>query len=66
MLFVILLPKYESTFATMALEFLTKYKEKIGLEEEEVKKIEDLLNATKIQNEQKDDESKEDNDSEVK
>jgi len=66
MLFVVLLPSYETTFATMALEFLTKYKEKIGLEEEEVKKIEDLLNASKQESKNEPDKDKEDNDSEVK
>ena len=31
----------------MTLEFLTKFKDKLGLEEEEAKKIEALLNETK-------------------
>ena len=65
MLFAVLLPAYETTFATMALEFLTKYKEKIGLEEEEVKKIEDLLNASKPKDDEED-KDKEDNNLEGK
>ena len=72
MMFVVLLPVYESTFATFALEFITKYKEKIGIPEEDVKKIEEILNATKNANqieeepEEKVEENKEDKDLEDK
>lgn len=60
MMFVILLPIYESTFATMTLEFISKYKDKIGIAEEDIKKIEDLLNATRPTD--KEESKKEDND----
>ena len=47
MLYLALRRKYEETFVNMTLEFLTKFKDKLGLEEEEAKKIEALLNETK-------------------
>ena len=50
MLYEKLSKKYEHTFATMTLEFLTKYKERIGIAEEDVKKIEEILNAQKEEN----------------
>ena len=65
MMFVILLPIYESTFATMTLEFIAKYKEKIGIAEEDIKKIEDLLNVTKQPTDDKE-KTKEDNNLEEK
>ena len=49
MLFFILLPAYEVTFTTLTLDLLNKYKDKIGLEEEELKKLEKLLNVPKDQ-----------------
>ena len=59
MMFVVLLPIYESTFATLTLEFISKYRDKIGIEEEDVKKIEELLNSMNKTNEKKE-ENKED------
>lgn len=59
MLYLALRHKYEDTFVNMTLEFLTKYKEKLGLEEEETRKIEALLNNAKKAN----DEEKKENDS---
>ncbi len=50
MLYLSLRRKYEETFVNMTLEFLTKFKDKLGLEEEEAKKIEALLNETKKAN----------------
>lgn len=47
MLYLSLRHKYEETFVNMTLEFLTKFKDKLGLEEEEAKKIEAILNETK-------------------
>ena len=47
MLYLVLRHKYEETFVNMTLEFLTKFKDKLGLEEEEANKIEALLNETK-------------------
>lgn len=50
MLYLALRHKYEETFVNMTLEFLTKFKDKLGLEEEEAKKIENLLNEAKKAN----------------
>ena len=50
MLYLSLRHKYEDTFVNMTLEFLTKFKDKLGLDEEEAKKIESLLNETKKAN----------------
>ena len=47
--------KYEHLFATLTLEFLTKYKEKIGIAEEDAKKIEEILNAQKEANKEETD-----------
>ena len=47
MLYLALRHKYEETFVNMTLEFLTKFKDKLGLEEEEAKKIEAMLHETK-------------------
>ena len=47
MLYLALRSKYEETFVNMTLEFLTKFKDKIGLEEEEAKKIEAMLHEEK-------------------
>lgn len=55
MLYERLSKKYEHTFATMTLEFLTKYKERIGIAEEDVKKIEEILNAQKEENKEEPD-----------
>ena len=60
MIFMRLARKYEETFATLTLEFLTKYKEKIGLEEEEAKKLEEILNAQKEANKEEDGEENKD------
>ncbi len=60
MIFFRLARKYEETFATLTLEFLTKYKEKIGLAEEEAKKIEEILNAQKEANKEESGEEKKD------
>lgn len=65
MMFVVLLPIYESTFATMTLEFLSKYKDKIGIAEDDVKKIQELLNsmnqpATKEEDKKEDESNLED------
>ena len=46
-IFVNLLAKYEETFVTMTLEFLTKFKDKIGIQEEEAKKIQEMLESQK-------------------
>ena len=51
MLYLSLRHKYEETFVNMTLEFLTKFKDKLGIEEEEAKKIEAILNETKKANE---------------
>ena len=51
--------KYESTFVKLTLEFLDKYKEKIGIEEEQAKQIQEFLESTRKQvdnDEGKDDE----------
>ena len=55
MLYERLSKKYEHTFATMTLEFLTKYKERIGIAEEDVKKIEEILNAQREENKEEPD-----------
>ena len=47
MLYLSLRHKYEETFVNMTLEFLTKFKDKLGIEEEEARKIEAILNETK-------------------
>ena len=60
MIFFTLGRKYEETFATLTLEFLTKYKEKIGLAEEEAKKIEEILTAQKEANKDQVEEEKKD------
>ena len=52
--------KYEETFATLTLEFLTKYKEKIGIAEEDAKKIEELLKMNQEQSNKIEEEKKED------
>ena len=39
--------QYEDTFVSMTLEFLTKFKDKIGIQEDEAKKIEEMLEAQK-------------------
>ena len=46
-IFVNLLQKYEQTFVTMTLEFLTKFKDKIGIQEEEAQKIQEMLEHQK-------------------
>ena len=60
LLYFSLAEKYEETFATLTLEFLTKYKEKIGIAEEDAKKIEELLNMSKEQSKEIEEEKKED------
>ena len=60
MLFFILLPVYEITFATLTMDFINKYKDKIGLQEEELKKLEKLLNVPKEENKEKQEEEKKD------
>ena len=50
MLYLSLRHKYEETFVNMTLEFLTKFKDKLGIEEEEAKKIEAILNEAKKAN----------------
>ena len=52
--------KYEQAFVTMTLEFLNKYKEKIGIEEEQANQIQKFLESQRDQTE----EDKEDNDDE--
>lgn len=52
--------QYEDTFVTMTLEFLTKFKDKIGIEEEEAKKIQDILEAQKKEMEESEKENKKD------
>ena len=47
MLFFILMPVYEITFATLTMELVNKYKDKIGIKDEDLKKIEQLLNIPK-------------------
>ena len=47
MIFVHFLDTYEETFVTMTLEFLTKFKDKIGIEEAEAQKIQDMLESQK-------------------
>ena len=46
-IFVHLLNIYEETFVTMTLEFLTRYKDKIGIEEAEAQKIQEMLESQK-------------------
>ena len=60
MMYFTLLPVYETTFTTIALVMLTKYKDKIGMEEEEFKKIQDILNETKSKAEEEKPEEKKD------
>ena len=50
MLFFILMPVYEVTFATLTMELVNKYKDKIGIKDEDLKKIEELLNIPKEDN----------------
>lgn len=53
--------QYEDTFVTMTLDFLTKFKDKIGIEEEEAKKLQEILEAQKKEMEEpKKDEDKKD------
>ncbi|MBR4377660.1 MAG: hypothetical protein IKP50_02075 [Bacilli bacterium] len=67
MLYLSLRHKYEETFVNMTLEFLTKFKDKLGIEEEEAKKIEAILNETKkATEEEKKTIEEEDNNSEEK
>lgn len=52
---------YEETFVKMTLEFLNQYKDKLGMKEEDAKKIEDMLNEQKkMLDEKKDKDKKED------
>ena len=60
LLYFTLAEKYEETFATLTLEFLTKYKEKIGIAEEDAKKIEELLKMSQDQSKNKQEDKKED------
>ena len=64
MLYLALRHKYEETFVNMTLEFLTKYKDKIGIAEEEAKKLEEILQEQKKANEEA--KNKEENNDEVK
>ena len=66
MLYISLAKRYEETFATLALEFLSKYKEKIGIAEEEAKKIEELLNAQKQSNKEEEKTEEDNNDTDQK
>ena len=43
--------QYEETFVTMTLDFLTKFKDKIGIEEDEAKKIQEILEQAKKESE---------------
>lgn len=52
--------EYEETAIKMTLEFLTKYKEKIGIADEDAKKIEDMLNNSKQELESKKEDNKKD------
>lgn len=61
MLYIGLRHKYDETFVTMTLEFLTKYKTKLGIEEEEAQKLENILNETKRLNEEDKKKEEEDN-----
>ena len=61
MLYIGLRHKYDETFVTMTLEFLTKYKTKLGIEEEEAQKLENILNETKRQNDEDKKKEEEDN-----
>ena len=47
MIYIYLMDIYEDTFGRLTLEFINKYKDKIGIAEEDAKKIEELLNAAK-------------------
>ena len=60
MLFFILMPVYELTFATLTMDFINKYKDKIGIEEEELKKLEKLLNVPKDETKENKEEEKKD------
>ena len=60
-LFLNLMKIYEEAFVTMTLEFLSKYKDKIGIEEDEAKQILEMFENQKkaIEEEKK---NEEDND----
>jgi len=60
LLYFVLANTYEDTFATLTLEFLTKYKERIGIAEEDAKKIEEFLKMQKLENSENKEENKED------
>lgn len=60
LLYFSLAEKYEETFATLTLEFLTKYKEKIGIAEEDAKKLEEFLKMSQDQSKNKEEDKKED------
>ena len=47
LIFIHLMSTYEDTFARLTLEMLTKYKDKIGIADEDARKIEEILNANK-------------------
>ena len=47
MIYVTLMDTYEDTFGRLTLEFINKYRDKIGIPDEDAKKIEEILNATK-------------------
>ena len=47
MIYIYLMDIYEDTFGRLTLEFINKYKDKIGIADEDAKKIEELLNAAK-------------------
>ena len=52
MIYIALMDIYEETFGRLTLEFISKYKDKIGIPDEEAKKIEEILNTTKKGNEE--------------
>lgn len=66
LMYVALMKDYEQTFVNLTLEFLTKYKDKIGLEEEDANKIKDFLEQAKKESEKPIEKEKEKNDTEDK
>ncbi len=48
LVFIHLMNDYEETFARLTLEMISKYKDKIGIAEEDAKKIEELLSTDKL------------------
>lgn len=53
-------PEYENVYVTTTLEFLAKYREKLGINEEEAKKLEEIVKSQSPQKNKKEEKEKKD------